>query len=383
MIPLSVPSLKGNEWNYVKECLDTEWVSSAGKYVEKFESDFGSYVGVSHAVACVNGTAALQVALRIAGVLPGDEVIVPTLTFIAPVNAVRYLGAEPIFMDCDDYYNIDLDKTTDFIKNETEIRSGYTYNKTTGKRIAAIVPVHVFGNAVRMHELVLLCRDCKIMMIEDATESLGTFYNPDMDSVHTGTLGDMGCFSFNGNKIITTGGGGMIVTNVAEYAEQAKYLTTQAKDDEVRYIHNDIGYNFRLTNVQAAIGVAQLELLPEFLMSKRMNYETYKERVEHIDGLTISECPPYALNNHWMYPLRIDQKIYGKDREELMEYLKGQGIQTRPVWYLNHLQKPYCQNQSYQIDKALRMVEGTLCLPCSVSLTESDIEYVVDRLSHG
>ena len=176
MIPLSVPSLKGNEWTYVKECLDTEWVSTAGKFVDRFESEFCNFVGTPHAVACVNGTAALHVALRIVGVLPGEEVIVPTVTFIAPVNAVRYVGAEPVFMDCDDYYNIDVGKTIDFLRGHTEMRNGSTYNKRTGRRIAAIVPVHVFGNAARLQDILNVCRERNIRIVEDATESLGTFY---------------------------------------------------------------------------------------------------------------------------------------------------------------------------------------------------------------
>lgn len=384
MIPLSVPLLKGNEWNYVKECLDTEWVSTAGKYVEKFEQDFSSFTGASHAVACVNGTAALQVALRIVGVLPGDEVIVPTLTFIATANSVKYLGAEPVFMDCDDYYNIDIEKTADFLREETETRLGSTYNKRTGRRIAAIMPVHIFGNAVRIDELILICRDRNIRIVEDATESLGTFYiSQKQEKRHTGTLGDIGCFSFNGNKIITTGGGGMIITNVPEFAEKAKYLTTQAKDDEVRYVHNEIGYNFRLTNVQAAIGVAQLELLPEFLAIKRRNFMMYKEKIDKIDGLMLAGSPPYAQNNHWMYPLQIDRSIYGKDREALMEHLKVKGIQSRPVWHLNHLQLPYRDCRHYRIEKAFRMLEITLNIPCSSNLQEQDIDYVIDGLCHG
>jgi aminotransferase in exopolysaccharide biosynthesis len=384
MIPLSVPSLKGNEWNYVKECLDTEWVSTAGKYVEKFEKDFRTFTGASHAVACVNGTAALQVALRIVGVLPGDEVIVPTLTFIATANSVKYLGAEPVFMDCDDYYNIDIEKTADFLQKETETRLGNTYNKRTGRRIAAIMPVHIFGNAVRMDELFSICRDRNIRVVEDATESLGTFYfNQKQEKRHTGTVGDIGCFSFNGNKIITTGGGGMIITNVPEFSEKAKYLTTQAKDDEVRYVHNEVGYNFRLSNVQAAIGVAQLELLPEFLATKRRNFMRYKEEIDKIDGLTLADSPPYAQNNHWMYPLQIDKNIYGKDREELMEHLKVKGIQSRPVWHLTHLQLPYRDCRHYRIEKAFRKLEITLNIPCSSNLQEEDVDYVIDWLRHG
>lgn len=381
MIPLSVPSLKGNEWKYVKECIDTEWVSSAGLYVDRFESEFAAFVHAARAVACVNGTAALHVALKIVGVLPGEEVIVPTLTFIATVNSVRYLGGVPVFMDCDEYFNIDVEKTVDFLNKETEIRGGKTYNRRTGRRIAAIVPVHVFGNAVRLHQIADVCRERNIRIVEDATESLGTYYvNPELADRHTGTVGDIGCFSFNGNKIITTGGGGMIVTDVQEYAERAKYLTTQAKDDEVRYLHNDVGYNYRLTNIQAAIGVAQIERLPAFLVSKRENYARYKGQIDQIAGLTLAESPSYARNNHWMYPLDIDCNVYGMGRDDLMEYLKGQGIQTRPIWHLNHLQVPYRGCQCYQIEKAPRMLDATLSLPCSVGLTSTEIDYVTENL---
>jgi aminotransferase in exopolysaccharide biosynthesis len=384
MIPLSVPTFKGNEWNYVKDCLDTEWVSSAGTYVNQFETHMCAYTGARHAVACVNGTAALQVALQVVGVHPGDEVLVPTLTFISTVNAVKYLGCEPVFMDCDEYYNIDAEKTLEFIEQETVFKNGNSYSKKSGRKLSAIVPVHIFGNAARLQDLLTTCRARNIKIVEDAAESLGTVYiSGDLKGRHTGTVGDIGCFSFNGNKIITTGGGGMIVTDVSAYAEKARYLTTQAKDDELRYIHNEVGYNFRLTNIQAALGVAQLEVLPEYLRLKRSHYLAYKEKIDGIEGLILAESPLYAQNNHWMYPLQIEGGLYGKDREELMEYLKTEGIQTRPVWYLNHLQAPYRDCRSYHIQQALHLLEVTLCIPCSVSLKTSDIDFVLDKLHHA
>ena len=239
MIPLSVPSLKGNEWKYVKECIETEWVSSAGKYVDLFEQNILEYTGSKYAVACVNGTAAIQVSLRLACVKPGDEVIVPTLTFIAPINAVAYNNATPVFMDADNYYNVDIEKTIEFIKTETVYKKDFTYNKITDKKISAILPVHMWGNACWLDELYELCRERNIVIVEDASESLGTFYNDGkFKSKHTGTIGKLGCISFNGNKIITTGGGGMILTDDEALAEKAKYLTTQAKDDPIRYVHD-------------------------------------------------------------------------------------------------------------------------------------------------
>jgi perosamine synthetase len=383
-IPLSVPSIRGKEWIYIKECLDTEWVSSAGKFVDQFENNFSRFVGSSYSVACVNGTAALQVALRVVGVVNGDEVIVPTLTFIATVNAVAYLGGSPVFMDCDNFYNLDVEKLYDFLKNHTDVKDGSTYNRATGKRIAAVIPVHIFGNAARMPELIGICKEYGIHVVEDATESLGTFYlDEPFANRYTGILGDIGCFSFNGNKIITTGGGGMIVTDNKTSADRARYLTTQAKDDEIYYVHNEVGYNFRLTNIQAAMGVAQLERLSNFIEIKRRNYNRFKEKIAGIEGLRLADVPDYASNNHWMYALQIEQDKYGKSRDELMTFLKAQGIETRPVWNLNHLQAPYRKCQHFQIEKAYKLHEVTLNIPCSVSLEESQVDYVLARLSNG
>lgn len=403
IIPLSVPSIQGNEWKYVKECLDTGWVSSTGKYVELFEKKIVEYTGAKYTIACVNGTSALHVSLILAGVQPNDEVLVPTLTFIAPINAVKYCKAYPIFMDADKYYNLDIRKTIGFIRKETKLvnnespivntlqknkklkitnhKTQITVNRKTGRRISAIIPVHVFGNAVWLDELDEVCKERNIKIIEDASESIGTRYiKGNFTSKHTGTIGELGCLSFNGNKIITTGGGGMILTDNEEYAKRAKYLTTQAKDNKLRYIHNEIGYNYRLTNIQAALGVAQLEQLPNYLNIKKKNYEFYKKNIDQIPGLHLAEVPGYAENNYWMYALQIDKNIYKKDREELMSCLSEHKIQTRPVWYLNHLQKPYKDCQNYKIEKALELLEKTLNIPCSVNLTKQDIERILEVL---
>jgi len=381
MIPLSVPNISGNEWQYVKECLDTEWVSSAGKYVDLFEQKIAEYTSAKYAVSCVNGTSALQVSLRLLGVQPGDEVIVPTLTFVASVNAVAYNGANPVFMDVDEYYNLDIEKTIEFIQNETVFKRGNTYNKKSGKCISAIIPVHMWGNAALLDKLFPLCRRRNIDVVEDAAESLGTFYTTGKyKDRHAGTVGKLGCLSFNGNKIITTGGGGMILTDDGELAEKARYLTTQAKDDAVRYVHHEIGYNFRLTNIQAALGVAQLEQLPDFLQRKKDIHERYVEAVEKIEGLTMVAVPDYANNNHWMNIIQIESQIYGEDRETLMARLEQNGIQTRPVWALNHLQKPYKDCQSHRIEKANVLVQGSLCLPSSSQLTEKQMNLIIENL---
>lgn len=380
-IPLSVPDIGGNEWAYVKECLDAGWVSSAGKFVSLLEERVCALVGTRYGVACASGTAALHVALRVAGVRAGDEVIVPTVTFIATANAVRYLDAEPVFMDCDDYYNIDIEKTVQFVEQETIFRDGFSWNRGTNRRVAAIVPVHVFGNAADLEWLLDVCRMRNIRVIEDAAESLGSSYvQGELAGRFTGAVGDIGCFSFNGNKIVTAGGGGMIVTDDPSYAEKARYLTTQAKDDPVRYIHNEVGYNLRLTNLPAAVGVAQLERLAEYIETKKINYQLYRDALERIDGLSLATLPGYADCNHWFYCLRIDARRYGMDRDGVMALLGRAGIEARPIWYLNHWQKPYAGCAAYRIDTAPRLWATTLNVPCSVSLTAAQIARVVDVL---
>ena len=380
-IPLSVPVLEGNEWPYVKECLDTGWISSAGPFVSRFEEDICTYTGSQHATACASGTAALHIALLLAGVQPGDEVIVPTLTFIAPINAVRYVQAEPVFMDSDDYYNINVEKTLDFIESETVYRDGQTFNAKTGRRIAAIIPVHVFGNPVDIQPLIERCEERDIFVIEDASESLGAMYTEGtLDGTMTGTIAPIGVYSFNGNKIISSGGGGMLVTRDERLAERAHYLTTQAKDDPIRYVHHEIGYNYRLTNVQAALGVAQLEQLPEYIRRKSLIYQSYKALLDPIEGLELAMTPPYGQSNYWLMCLQIDAHKYGMDREAVMNMLSDHKIQSRPVWYPNHWQKPYSSCQAYFIDQAESLCSSTLNIPGSVNLTREDLERVVTVL---
>ena len=260
-------------------------------------------------------------------------------------------------------------------------KGGSSFNKQTNKRISALVPVHVFGNAVDLEKLLILCKERNIPIVEDAAESLGTRYTRGyLNGLHTGTVGLLGCISFNGNKIITTGGGGMILTNDDSLAEKARYLTTQAKDDAVHYIHDEVGYNYRLTNIQAAVGVAQLENLPRFIEKKTNNYKYYKLNINKIDGLNISEVPPYACSNNWMHALQIDKKKYSMDRDTLYSHFLSHGVETRPVWYLNHLQKMFKRYQSYKIVKAKILHSTTLNIPCSVGLNESELAKIVALL---
>ena len=381
-IPLSVPNINGNEWKYVKECLDTEWVSSAGKYVNLFEENIASFTGSRFAIACVNGTSAIQISLLLAGVSYGDEVIVPSLTFIAPVNAVAYNNASPIFMDSDKYYNIDIEKTIHFIKNETFFKGGFTYNKKTKNKISAIIPVHIWGNGCWLDDLALLCKERNISIIEDASESLGTVYKKGkFKGRHSGTIGEFGCISFNGNKIITSGGGGIIITDNKKLAEKAKYFTTQAKDDPIKYKHNSIGYNFRLTNIQAALGLAQLEKLPEFLKRKKAIHKLYSKGLDKIKGFSLAKTPDYCQNNHWLNLLQINAKVSNLKRDHLFLKFKNNKIQTRPVWLLNHLQRPYKNCQNYKVENAKILIEQSLCIPSSVNLSNSDVIRVLDLLS--
>jgi aminotransferase in exopolysaccharide biosynthesis len=381
MIPLSEPVFGGNEWKYVKECLDTGWVSSVGKFVDQFEEAICRYTGARFAVATVNGTAALHIALLVAGVKPGDEVIVPTITFIAPVNAVRYVGAFPVFMDCDAYFNLDVEKVREFLETETVLNNGKCYNRKTGRRIAAIIPVHVFGNPVDLEPLLAVCQDRNIRIIEDATESLGTRYSQGrLKGKHTGTVGDLGCFSFNGNKIITTGGGGMIVTDSASFAQRARYLTTQAKDDPLYYIHNEIGYNYRLTNVLAAIGLAQLEQLDTFISIRKKNFRIYREAISEIGtAFSLLEPPPYAEANFWLYTLEISPET-GLSRDGVLRHLLAHNIQARPVWLPNHLQEMYRDFQAFKVERAVKKYNRALNIPSSASLRQEDIRIVADTL---
>jgi aminotransferase in exopolysaccharide biosynthesis len=387
MISLHEPSLTGNEWKYVKKCLDQGWVSSAGKYVDLFEEKIKKYTGAKYAVACINGTSALQISLKLVGVTTNDEVIVPSLTFIAPVNAIDYNNAKPIFMDNDDCYTIDVDKTIEFLNKETKTiikkKLPVTINKKTGNRITALIVVHLFGNAVKLDKLMNICRKKKITLIEDAAESIGTFYKfGRYKDKHTGTVGKIGCLSFNGNKIITAGGGGMILTDNLAIARKAKYFTTQAKDDPVHYIHNDVGYNFRLTNIQAALGIAQLESLPKYLKKKKVIHEIYKKKIDKIRGLKISRTSHSHECNYWLNIIEIDKKLAKKNFLKIITYFKNAGIEIRPLWYPNHLQKRYKKCQTYELYNINKIYRSRLCIPSSSQLTKRQQTFICKKLKN-
>ncbi len=376
-IPLCVPEIRGNEWKYIKECLDTNWVSSVGPFVDRFERELAGYVGTKYAVATCNGTAALHIALLVAGVQPNDEVLVSTLTFIAPANAIRYVGAWPVFMDAEpDYWQMDPEKVVDFLEKECQWRNGALYNKTTGRRVKALLPVHILGHPVDMDPILEVARKYNLVVIEDATESLGAKYKERM----VGTLGDIACFSFNGNKIITTGGGGMIVTDNEAWVRKAKYLSTQAKDDPVEYIHNEIGYNYRLTNIQAAMGCAQLEQLEDYITAKRRIAADYTEALQNVPGITSMCEADWAFSIFWIYTVLVDAARYGMSSRALLRKFGGAGIQTRPLWQPAHRSPAHVQCQAYHCYVAERLNRDALSLPCSIGLTIAEQQGVVNSV---
>lgn len=373
-IPLSIPAIEGNEWKYIKKCLDTGWVSYAGGYVTKFEEKIAKYIGTKYAIATINGTAALHISLVGCDIQPGEEVIVPTLTFIAPVNTVKYCGAEPVFMDCDpETLCINTEKVIAFIKNNTlQKKDGFTYNKMSGRRIKAIIPVHIFGHPVDMDSLIDICAVHNIDIIEDATESLGSEYK----DKKTGSFGKVGCLSFNGNKIITTGGGGMVVTDDERLANRIRHLTTQAKADTIEYDHDEIGYNYRLTNIQAAMGVAQTEKLDEHIKLKRKNALLYRKLLSEIDDVKFLWEKPWVKNNFWFYTIKVSKK----HKKPLMDYLISKGIQVRPIWKLINKLPMYKGSQVYKIEYATEAYDTCINLPCSVNLKKEAVEFIVKNI---
>lgn len=369
-IPLSVPNLAGNELKYVTEAVSAQWVSTGGALINKLEEDMAKYLNVEKVTALQSGTAGLHLSMILSGVGYGDEVIVPTLTFIAGINHVKYVGAEPIFMDCDDYLCIDIKKVQEFCENECDFLDGKLINKKTAKHIKAIVAVHVFGNMADMENLMPLAQKYNLKVIEDATEALGTYYkNGKYEKKFAGTIGDFGVYSFNGNKIITTGGGGALVAKDLKMVEKAKYLSTQAKDDDVNFVHNEIGYNYRMTNLQAALGVAQFEQLEDFIKIKERNFELYKN-----EGLNLLDFDSALRSNKWFYSLLTDK------RDEMIDFLSKNQIQTRPIWKLIHTLMPYQNCQAYKIEKAIEYQEKVVNIPCSTNLTEDDVLRVVEKI---
>ncbi len=378
-IPLCVPEIRGNEWAYIKECLDTNWVSSVGAYVDRFERSLADRVGARYAVATASGTAALHTALMVAGVRADDEVLISTLTFIAPANAIRYMGAWPVFIDSEHgFWEMDPALVAKFLDEGCERRGGVLVNRNTGRRVSAIVPVHVLGHPVDMEPILEIARRHGLVVIEDATESLGASYR----GTSVGRLGDIACFSFNGNKLVTTGGGGMIVTDREEWARRARYLTTQAKDDPVEFVHDEIGYNYRLTNIQAAMGVAQLERLDEYVAAKRRIASGYEAALGRIPGITCMRQAPWAESVYWMYTILIDEQSFGMDSRALLGWLGERKIQARPLWQPIHRSAAHTGPlPGLPCPVAETLNRDALSIPCSVGLTAAEQARVIAAIA--
>ena len=381
MINLSVPNLSMDILENLKECLESGWVSTGGRFIPEFETKVKNYMKTKFAAGVQSGTAGLHMSLQVLGVQRDEEVFVPTLTFIAAVNPITYLGASPIFIDCNDSLCMDPLKLEKFCSEECDFKEGVLVNKKTNKKIRALVIVHVFGNMADMEKIMDIAKKYNLRVLEDATEALGTYYTEGRyKGKYAGTIGDIGVLSFNANKIITTGGGGMVVGDNEELVEKVRFLSSQAKKDTLYFIHDEIGYNYRMLNLQAALGTSQIDQLESFIETKIKNYKIYKEELEKIEGLEILPFVEGIRANHWFYSLKIDKEKYGIGRDELLQKLVDAGIQTRPIWGLIHQQKPYSTCQSYEIEKALYYYDRILNLPCSSNLTEKEVYQVIEKI---
>ena len=382
-VPLSIPNFNGNEKKYVDDALEQGWVSTGGAYITRLEQQLAEFLKVDKAAACQSGTSGLHLALVECGVQPGDMVIVPTLTFIAAVNPVRYQFAEPVFMDCDESLCLDPEKLAEFCEKECKLEAQQLVHKKSGRVVKAVIVVHVFGNVADMEAIMSIAGKYHLKVVEDATEALGSHYTAGkLAGRYAGTIGDFGVYSFNGNKIITTGGGGAITARCADEVEHLKYLSTQAKDDPQFYIHNEIGYNYRMTNLQAALGVAQMEELQQFIETKHRNYILYKERFQDASFGTLLPFREGTCSNQWFYSLQLrEDRLQGKDMRDIIGALQERGVQTRVIWGLIHEQKPYRQNIAYKIEKAPCYSATVLNIPSSTQLTEEDICYAAEQIT--
>ena len=380
-IPLCIPNFEGNERKYVDDAIDQGWVSTGGAYITKLEEEMAKFLHTDNVAACQSGTSALHLSLVQSGVQPGYVVLVPPLTFIAAVNPVKYQFAQPIFIDCDDSFCMDPVKLREFCEQECDFADGKLTYKANGAQVKSLVVVHVFGNMADMESIMDIAHKYGIKVIEDATEALGTCYTSGRYAgKYAGTIGDFGAFSFNGNKIITTGGGGAVTANKSETVDHIRFLSTQAKTDPHYYIHDEIGYNYRMTNIQAALGVAQMEELPEFIRRKQANFDKYAKLFENYE---LGEIVPFRegiSSNKWFYSLKINRERITAEMREIITRLQDRGIQTRAIWGLINEQKPYLNETTYKLEKAPYYAERILNIPSSTQITDEEIETVVSEI---
>ena len=372
MIALSLPNISGNEWTYVKDCLDTGWISSVGAYVTQFEQMVADFAGARYGIAASNGTSAIHIALELVGIEEGDLVILPNITFIASANAIKYTGADLILMDVDpNTWQLDLDVLEDFLKNKTYYKKNKTYLRETHQCVKGIMPVHVLGNMCDMERLMSLAKQYCLTVVEDSTEALGSTFK----GKGAGTFGTFGTFSFNGNKIISTGGGGVIVTDDEVLAKKAKHITTQAKSDNFEYIHDEIGYNYRLVNLLAAVGVAQMEQLPNFLARKKVIDARYRAELESVADVQFQVYTEDVSANNWLHTMQTAKQ------KELLQHLLKNNIQCRPFWVpMNQLRM--FKNDIYisNNDKSNQVYQRSLSIPSSTGLTDDDQTKVIDTI---
>ena len=361
-IPLHEPKFVGNEKAYVIDCIDSTFVSSVGKYVDRFELMMAKYTGAKFAVATVNGTAALHITLKLVGVIPGDEVITQSLSFIATCNAISYCGAKPVFVDVDrDTLGLSPGSLHAFLATGTTRTSAGCINKTSGRKISAVVPMHTFGHPCRVDEIAGICEEFGIPLIEDAAESLGSYYQ----GKHTGTFGRLGAFSFNGNKTITTGGGGMIITDDEFLAKRAKHITTTAKcPHPYEFIHDEIGYNYRLPNINAALGCAQMESLPRFLENKREIALAYQKFFSGSSMNFIVE-PTLAKSNYWLNALILPDR---QAHDLFLKELNAAGVMARPIWRLMNELAMFHDCQCSDLSNAKWLEERVVNIPSSAKI---------------
>jgi perosamine synthetase len=362
---LHEPRFAGNEWNYLKECLDSTFVSSVGKFVDRFELELAAYTGARHAVAVMNGTAALQVAMQLGGVQPHEEVLIPALTFVATACAVRYCGASPHFVDSEQRtLGVDIEALREYLNRIADIRGGQCINRSTGHVIRALVPMHVFGHPMDIEAAVTLARDFHLALIEDAAESLGSTVH----GRHTGTFGLMGTLSFNGNKTVTTGGGGAILFDDTELARRAKHLTTTAKvPHRWEFQHDAVGYNYRMPNLNAALGCAQLEQLDGFIAAKRQLFELYRTAFARVAGVRLLSEPTGARSNYWLQTLVLDESTAAQ-RDWILAATNDAGLMTRPVWTLLHRLEPYREFPRMNLSGAESIARRVINIPSSAQL---------------
>ena len=362
MIHLSIPDLQGNEWKYLKECLDTNWITSVGHFLDDFEKSLASFVGAKYAIACCSGTAGLHVSLRLLGVQAGDEVIVPATSFISTANAVLYCGAKPVMVDIEEQsFNMDPAKLAEAMNERTKV----------------ILPVHLYGQPCQMEKIMAIADSCGVAVLEDACESLGSWYR----KKHTGTFGRMSAFSFNGNKIITCGGGGMVVTDDEELARQSRHLITQARSDKLEYIHDAAGYNYRLTNMQAAVGLAQMERAQQMIDRRGQIHDKYEQAFADLSGWRGPGHTDGGRANHWLYTAEIEPEEFGMTSRELIKQLAQKQIESRPIFapicensYLN------CADGRERFPIAYKIWEQGIALPCGSGLNDKQVNQVISAV---